>query len=93
MAAAFIVGGVDVTGPHLFSIYPHGSSDALPFASMGKSQLCLSSYISYLIDNKNIYNAEFSLRLFENSLGIYNRRLYSRCCFNIQKLVTLIHME
>lgn len=31
--------GVDVTGPHLFQIYPHGSTDKLPFTSMGSGSL------------------------------------------------------
>ncbi|KAL4363885.1 hypothetical protein GQ457_04G009820 [Hibiscus cannabinus] len=37
--AALVLGGVDVTGPHLHMIYPHGSTDALPFASMGSGSL------------------------------------------------------
>ncbi|XP_072888126.1 proteasome subunit beta type-7-like [Hemitrygon akajei] len=30
-----IVGGVDCAGAHLYAVYPHGSTDTLPFASMG----------------------------------------------------------
>ncbi|XP_051895105.1 proteasome subunit beta type-7-like [Pristis pectinata] len=30
-----IVGGVDCTGSHLYAVYPHGSTDTLPYASMG----------------------------------------------------------
>ncbi|XP_068167380.1 proteasome subunit beta type-10 isoform X2 [Antennarius striatus] len=35
IGASFILGGVDTSGIHLFSIYPHGSYDKLPFVSMG----------------------------------------------------------
>ena len=34
-----IVGGVDKTGSHLHSIQPHGSSDTLPFVTMGSGSL------------------------------------------------------
>ena len=29
-----MLGGVDVTGPHLYSIHPHGSTDKLPYVTM-----------------------------------------------------------
>ncbi|KAH9725228.1 proteasome endopeptidase complex [Citrus sinensis] len=43
--AALVLGGVDCTGPHLhilsflLLIYPHGSTDTLPFATMGSGSL------------------------------------------------------
>lgn len=40
MGAALIVGGVDVNGPQLFTVYPHGSTDKLPFVTMGSGSLC-----------------------------------------------------
>jgi len=39
VGAALVLGGVDTNGPHLFTVYPHGSSDALPFATMGSGSL------------------------------------------------------
>ena len=36
---ALVLGGVDVTGPHLYQIYPHGSTDKLPFTTMGSGSL------------------------------------------------------
>ena len=36
ISAALVLGGVDVTGPHLYSIHPHGSTDKLPYVTMGK---------------------------------------------------------
>ncbi|XP_053190937.1 proteasome subunit beta type-10 [Scomber japonicus] len=35
VGSSLIVGGVDVTGAHLYSVYPHGSYDKLPFLTMG----------------------------------------------------------
>ncbi|KAK5851604.1 hypothetical protein PBY51_023146 [Eleginops maclovinus] len=35
IGSSLIVGGVDVTGAQLYSVYPHGSYDKLPFLTMG----------------------------------------------------------
>ncbi|KAL8532759.1 hypothetical protein ACS0TY_009097 [Phlomoides rotata] len=43
VSAALVLGGVDVTGPHLHTIYPHGSTDTLPFATMGSGSLAAMS--------------------------------------------------
>ncbi|MBN3276244.1 PSB7 protein, partial [Polyodon spathula] len=37
IGAALVLGGVDSAGPHLYSIYPHGSTDKLPYVTMGRS--------------------------------------------------------
>ncbi|ESN92257.1 hypothetical protein HELRODRAFT_103856 [Helobdella robusta] len=39
ISAALVLGGVDVTGPHLLSIHPHGSSTSLPYVTMGSGSL------------------------------------------------------
>ncbi|XP_078282558.1 proteasome subunit beta type-7 [Rhinoraja longicauda] len=39
IGAALVLGGVDSTGPHLYSIYPHGSTDTLPYVTMGSGSL------------------------------------------------------
>jgi len=39
VGAALILGGVDATGPHLFTIHPHGSTDKLPYVTMGSGSL------------------------------------------------------
>merc|ERR1711972_337536 len=39
IGCALVLGGVDVTGPHLYQIYPHGSTDMLPFTTMGSGSL------------------------------------------------------
>merc|ERR1719311_1518910 len=40
IGCALVLGGVDVNGPHLYQIYPHGSTDMLPFTTMGSGSLC-----------------------------------------------------
>ena len=35
IGAYLVLGGVDSTGPHLFTIHAHGSTDKLPYVSMG----------------------------------------------------------
>lgn len=58
IGAALVLGGVDRTGPHIYCIYPHGSVDKLPYATMGMYQCCqifinkffqLFHYVSYLL--------------------------------------------
>ncbi|KAL5716686.1 proteasome endopeptidase complex [Ranunculus cassubicifolius] len=39
VSAALVLGGVDSTGFHLHTIYPHGSTDTLPYATMGSGSL------------------------------------------------------
>jgi len=39
IGAALVLGGVDNTGPHLYCIHPHGSTDTLPFVTMGSGSL------------------------------------------------------
>ncbi|KAG0224949.1 proteasome subunit beta type-7 [Mortierella sp. GBAus27b] len=43
IGAALILGGVDLNGPHLYTIYPHGSTDKLPFVTMGSGSLAAMS--------------------------------------------------
>lgn len=38
IGAYLVVGGVDSTGPHLYTVHAHGSTDKLPYVSMGKPQ-------------------------------------------------------
>jgi len=39
VSAALVLGGVDCTGAHLYTIYPHGSTDKLPYVTMGSGSL------------------------------------------------------
>ncbi|KAM6223531.1 proteasome subunit beta type-10 [Rhynchocyon petersi] len=38
VGASLLVGGVDVKGPQLYSVHPHGSYSRLPFAALGSGQ-------------------------------------------------------
>jgi len=39
VSAALVLGGVDITGSTLCTIYPHGSTDSLPYVTMGSGSL------------------------------------------------------
>ncbi|KZO97234.1 20S proteasome subunit [Calocera viscosa TUFC12733] len=39
VGAALVLGGVDPTGPQLYTIAPHGSTDKLPYVTMGSGSL------------------------------------------------------
>ncbi|MBP56118.1 MAG: hypothetical protein CML89_00225 [Rhodobiaceae bacterium] len=43
VGAALVLGGFDIHGPQLFTIFPHGSSDCLPYATMGSGSLAAMS--------------------------------------------------
>jgi len=43
VSAALVLGGVDVNGPELHTIYPHGSTDSLPYVTMGSGSLAAMS--------------------------------------------------
>ncbi|CAL8094149.1 unnamed protein product [Calicophoron daubneyi] len=45
VGAALVLGGVDYTGPHLYSVAPHGSSDKLPYVTMGSGSLAAMSVL------------------------------------------------
>ena len=39
IGAALVLGGFDINGPQIYTIYPHGSTDKLPFVTMGSGSL------------------------------------------------------
>merc|ERR1711953_784876 len=43
VSAALVLGGCDVNGPHVYQIYPHGSTGRLPFTTMGSGSLAAMS--------------------------------------------------
>jgi len=43
ISAALVLGGYDIAGPHLYTIYPHGSTDKLPYVTMGSGSLAAMS--------------------------------------------------
>ena len=54
ISAALVVGGMDCTGPSLFTIHPHGSVDQLPYVTMGSGSLAaMAIYEAGFQDNMN----------------------------------------
>jgi 20S proteasome subunit beta 2 len=43
IGAALVLGGYDALGPHLYTIAPHGSTDKLPYVTMGSGSLAAMS--------------------------------------------------
>jgi len=43
VSAALVLGGVDCNGPQLHTVYPHGSTDSLPYVTMGSGSLAAMS--------------------------------------------------
>ena len=54
ISAALVLGGVDKDGPHLYSIYPHGSVDTLPYVTMGNSPYALVGDNFFFLLSKNL---------------------------------------
>jgi len=72
VGAALVLGGVDINGPHLFSVHPHGSSDSLPFATMGSGSLAAMAVFE--ADFKENMTEEEAKELVARSIraGIFN---------------------
>lgn len=72
VGAALVLGGFDLNGPHLFTVYPHGSSDALPFATMGSGSLAAMAV--YEADYRENMDEEEGKELVARSIraGIFN---------------------
>jgi 20S proteasome subunit beta 2 len=43
VSAALVLGGCDLDGPHVYQIYPHGSTGKLPYTTMGSGSLAAMS--------------------------------------------------
>lgn len=72
VSAALVMGGVDCHGPHLYSIHPHGSTQRLPYTTMGSGSLAAmavfeSRYVEDLDEKAAIDLVRDSIRA-----GIFN---------------------
>lgn len=72
VSAALVLGGVDSTGPHLHTVYPHGSTDELPYVSMGSGSLAAMAVLEK--DYKTDMTEEEAILLVRNAIraGIFN---------------------
>jgi len=72
VSAALVLGGVDIDGPHLYTIYPHGSSDRLPYVTMGSGSLAAMSIFES--EYKDNMSRETAMALVEKavSAGVHN---------------------
>merc|ERR1711988_1037052 len=72
VGCALVLGGVDVTGPHLYQIYPHGSTDTLPFTSMGSG--CVAAMAVLESRYKDNMTKEEGVQLVADAIraGVFN---------------------
>lgn len=72
ISAALVLGGVDLNGPHLFTVYPHGSTDALPYATMGSGSL--NAMAVFEAEYKDGLEREAAVDLVTRAIrsGVYN---------------------
>jgi len=72
VSAALVLGGCDVNGPHVFQIYPHGSTAKLSYTTMGSGSLAaMSVFETGYVDNME---EEEAVELVKRSIlaGIFN---------------------
>uniref|UniRef100_A0A672PFH6 Proteasome subunit beta n=1 Tax=Sinocyclocheilus grahami TaxID=75366 RepID=A0A672PFH6_SINGR len=62
IGSSLIVGGVDINGPQLYSIYPHGSYDKLPFLTMGTVTFSLPPFFEQTQSEQNLEEAKQLVR-------------------------------
>lgn len=72
VSAALVLGGVDCTGNYLYTVYPHGSTDKLPFVTMGSGSLAAMAVME--TQYKDNMNEEEAINLVCNSIkaGVFN---------------------
>ena len=72
VSAALVLGGVDCNGPHLYSIHPHGSTDKLPYVTMGSGSL--AAMATFEAGYKPNMKKQEAMKLVRNAIaaGIFN---------------------
>lgn len=72
VSAALVLGGCDVNGPHLYQIYPHGSTGKLPFTTMGSGSL--AAIAIFEADYRDDLEEDEAVRLVQRAIlaGIFN---------------------
>ncbi|KAM9967442.1 hypothetical protein ACTFIW_001526 [Dictyostelium discoideum] len=72
ISAALILGGIDINGPSLHTIYPHGSTDQLPYVTMGSGSLAAMAVFEAKYKNDMTKEEAIALVAEAISSGIFN---------------------
>lgn len=72
IGAALVLGGYDSTGPQLFTVAPHGSTDKLPYVTMGSGSLAAMSVFESGWSANMEEQAAVDLVVAAISAGIFN---------------------
>jgi len=74
VSAALVLGGVDNTGPHLHTVWPHGSTSTLPYVTMGSGSLAAMAVFEKNYTRKEQINQQQAMELVQNAIlsGINN---------------------
>jgi len=74
VSAALVLGGVDNTGPHLHTVWPHGSTSTLPYVTMGSGSLAAMAVFEKNYTRKEDLNEEQAMKLVQDAIlsGINN---------------------
>jgi len=72
ISAALVLGGCDINGPHLYQIYPHGSTGKLPFTTMGSGSLAAMAVFES--DYRDDLEEDEAIKLVQRAIlaGIFN---------------------
>lgn len=72
VGAYLVIGGCDPTGSHLFTVHAHGSTDKLPYVTMGSGSLAAMSVFE--TQWKNELNRDEAVKLCSDAIqaGIWN---------------------
>lgn len=74
VSAALVLGGVDNTGPHLHTVWPHGSTSTLPYVTMGSGSLAAMAVFEKNYTRKEKINEQQAMKLVQDAIlsGINN---------------------
>jgi 20S proteasome subunit beta 2 len=72
ISAALVLGGIDATGSHLYTVWPHGSANRLPYATMGSGSLAAMSVFESLYTDDMDEKAAINLVDEAIQAGIWN---------------------
>merc|ERR1719263_1417213 len=72
VSAALVLGGGDNNGPHLYQIYPHGSTGKLPYTTMGSGSLAAMAVFE--ADFRDDMGEDEAVKLVQRAIlaGIFN---------------------